>query len=429
MHQIHNNKRRNFMKFTGLLGLGLTFSPWSTLQAAPLSNKGKKIVTIHIAGGWDSLNVLVPYNDPNYYSMRPNLAIAKSNYAQGSKLILNQTFGLHPKMAALKTIWDNGDLCLFPATYNSTLNRSHFTQLISYGKGEYGSIKSSENKGWAVPFLNHLGTAGKDKITAFSFNPDGKMFQGASPSSYVSRYPESSKSMNNETIKHLKNIVKEKNRNKASLFSKYSTEQERVFAIEERIALFRDKLSTDYTDTRYMKEEKEDVYTDLSAQLKQTAILLSEINELSMVECISGGHDTHADQKDRQEILLEDVAVSLKAFYEDLKERNLLDDVVVIVKTEFGRTVQENGSAGTDHGHAGTWMAMGTAVKGGDHSDAIHGGWLALHDDNLSEGRYIKEQTDYRDILAEAIHWAGLDNASSSFAHYTYDAQRLPYLS
>ncbi|MDQ3221588.1 MAG: DUF1501 domain-containing protein, partial [Acidobacteriota bacterium] len=124
----------------------------------------------------------------------------------------------------------------------------------------------------------------------------------------------------------------------------------------------------------------------------------------------TGGWDTHTNQggsRGQLANLLRDFGASIAAFGTDLGKR--MDDVVLITMSEFGRTARENGSRGTDHGHANAMLVLGNSVKGGK----VYGDWKGLKPDQLNEGRDLALTTDFRAIFAEAAykHMGSIDLA------------------
>ena len=137
------------------------------------------------------------------------------------------------------------------------------------------------------------------------------------------------------------------------------------------------------------------------------------------VACVDfrGGWDTHSDETGRLPGLLRDLAQGLDAFNRDLGDR--MKDVVVLTMSEFGRTARENGSGGSDHGHANFMFAMGGPVRGGK----IYGKWPGLEKEQLNEDRDLALTTDYRDVLAEVlIKHLGCEKLETVFPRYSIDS-------
>jgi uncharacterized protein (DUF1501 family) len=140
----------------------------------------------------------------------------------------------------------------------------------------------------------------------------------------------------------------------------------------------------------------------LGSNLAATAALLREEHELSVVAISDGGWDTHSHQggaTGRQATQLANLAAALAAFDADLGSRR--DDVAVLVQTEFGRTLRENASGGTDHGGASTWMVISSTMRGGIHLGTR--GWPGLDEGSLLDGRALAPAVDFRDVYADLL--------------------------
>jgi uncharacterized protein (DUF1501 family) len=133
--------------------------------------------------------------------------------------------------------------------------------------------------------------------------------------------------------------------------------------------------------------------------LMQIAQLIKAGVGLQVAFAEAGGWDTHVNEgSSRGQLanLLRDFGASIAAFGTDLGKR--MDDVVLLTMSEFGRTARENGSRGTDHGHANAMFVLGNSVKGGK----VYGDWKGLKPAQLNEGRDLALTTDFRDVFGEA---------------------------
>jgi uncharacterized protein (DUF1501 family) len=135
----------------------------------------------------------------------------------------------------------------------------------------------------------------------------------------------------------------------------------------------------------------------LGQSLKEIARLIKADVGLEVAFADMGGWDTHVNQGARLTQLLKEFGEALAAFWQDLGDR--LEDVAVVTLSEFGRTARENGSRGTDHGHANVMFAFGGGIKGG----RIHGDWPGLSADKLYEGRDLAVTTDFRTPLSQLV--------------------------
>ena len=128
---------------------------------------------------------------------------------------------------------------------------------------------------------------------------------------------------------------------------------------------------------------------------------------------VPGAFDTHANQLAGNGTEYPRLAAALVAFRRDLGP--LIDNVLVMVTTEFGRTARENGSAGTDHGFAHCGLFLGGSVRGG----RVHGSWPGLAPANLNENRDLRYTTDFRDVFAAAARWLGVSDVGAVIPGYT----------
>ncbi len=408
--------RRNFIKATGVLGLSNLILP-NYLFAAPTAISDHKLVVLYLSGGNDSVNSFVPFNETNYYTKRPTLAIPANQLLMPSSVSGNFDFGFHPALSGLKSIYDNGDMALFPTTHSGTnSNRSHFFQndYLSQGKhtSNTGGVTQSRG-GWLNNFLEEKYGVSKG-IEAFNFNSNLKALEGDFIHTKLSNPDNIFLGGNNNISGQSQEILKQFRQNTA------------LSDLSEKIASSQTLLNNNqeiFKNINFDEVQNNANYPDssLARQLKQSVALFRNIPEFKISFMAKGGWDTHSEQAPCHSSLLEELGDSIKAFYDDLgSERN---NVTLLVMSEFGRTALENGSAGTDHGAATAYFAIGgSQINGG-----VKTSWPGYTDEDLDRGRYLQQTTDYRDLLVEALNWIDdgtkLTNAelSSSFIEYSWD--------
>ncbi len=409
-------KRREFLKGSGKLMAGSALASMFGIEAFA-SEKGNpvtnKLIVIFNYGANDGLNMLVPYGDANYYVHRPTLGVdVKKVLKLGDKGKIKgkDFFGLHPAMNGLKNIWDKNNVAFIPAMHcGKKANRSHFFNFKFQGAGKYmGDSKSKiDGKGWIGRYMYNKYNADDSEavykpngLQAFDFtsgstnvfdgcetlglvDPSRTYYGSGDAKKYIEQVSKAEHSENNMTqqIMQLRNSTVESMDNIAKINFEANT-------------------TTAYPNSR------------LGMQLKQTASLLKNNKELEIVYLNKGGWDTHSDQANRHTKLLKDLSDSLEAFYND--ENVNMDNITVLVMSEFGRTVQQNNSKddngkpipGTDHGRASCAIVMGGKVEGG-----IYGEWPGLDaEKELDEGRFLKETVSYRDVITECL--STLDNTT-----------------
>jgi len=390
--------RRFFIK-TGGIGLAsfgfMAAAPDFLHQfanAADVKNgygKKKVLVTIFQRGAVDGLNMVVPHGESEYYNLRRNIAIPAPG-KPGGAVDLDGFFGLHPSLMPLEKFWQSKQLAVIHSAGSPENTRSHFDAQDYMESGTPG-FKGTRD-GW----LNRVmqGKAGKDDSPFRAVS----MTQ-ALPRSLYGRAP--SVAMTNLSDFAIKAGIYTQNL-KGGFEGVY---QQNV----------NDSLSETGKETfeavNYLKQanpaqykpENGAVYpnSQLGRSLMQIAQLIKAGVGLDVAFAETGGWDTHLNEggsRGQLANLLRDFGASIAAFGTDLGKR--MDDVVLITMSEFGRTARENGSRGTDHGHANAMLVLGNSVKGGK----VYGEWKGLKSDQLNEGRDLALTTDFRDVFAEAAY-------------------------
>jgi len=399
--------RRLFLKSSAVAMFGTSTAPaWLSraLYAAGAPSPRKKIlVAIFQRGAMDGLNVVVPHGEKAYYSLRPNLAIPRPNGTGDSAIDLDGFFGLHPSLSPLKPVYDAGHLAIVHAVGSPDPTRSHFDAQDFMESGTPG-VKSTGD-GWlnramtpeksaspvrAVglgPELPHALRGHNEAVAIGSLN-DFKVRDDRGASAFQNMYESSHDQILNGTGREAFDAVK------------------RVQAVEKN-------AYTPAGGARYPNGK-------LGQSLLQIARLIKANVGLEVAFTDVGGWDHHVNEVGAKSTvgqlanLLTEFGQSLAAFYTDLGDR--MNDVTVVTMSEFGRTAKENGTRGTDHGHANVMFAMGGGIKGGK----IYGDWPGLEREQLYEARDLNLTTDFRDVLGELVQ-RRLGNPSLSAVFPGYD--------
>ncbi len=386
-------ERRTFIKsLAAVAGLNTlcSGSPLSlSIKPAHAAN-GKSIITVFQRGGCDGLNCVVPYFDGRYYDLRPTIAIQPPESGGiSSALDLNGSFGLHPALNSFHALYQTGRLAIFPTVHYPDASRSHFqsqfyiesAHRVEQSDGwlnRHLQTQSSDAPFRAVGFGNELAQALRGSETAASLT---------SLQNYHIGLDEAEETLFLQKMRPL--YKQQSTSNNESLLNRFGV---KVFDDLELIEQVRQVPYVPSNNANYPN-------SGLGRQLKEIAQLLKLGLGLEAATINSGGWDTHTEQgagSGRQANALADFSNSINAFISDLGP--LMNDVVLLTSTEFGRTAQENGSGGTDHGYASTWYAIGGDLKGG-----IYGDWPGLASSELRDGRYLDTTVDYRDIYAEIL--------------------------
>lgn len=371
--------------------------------------RGDVLVCVFQRGAMDGLNALVPVGDSNYYRNRPKLAIAQPKPGDAkSAIALDSFFGLHPALKGLKPVWDAGQLAPVHACGSPDPTRSHFDAMQYMEAGAPGN--KTLGTGWLGRHLMTLNTGNTSPLRAVGM---GTML----PASL--RGSSSATVMKSIVDFHLKGNAAQAAAAQQTLMALYAAPEngeallkQSATEIEATIKLLSKVNVASYSPANGAKYPSSDFGTGMMqiAQLIKAEVGLE-------VACIdSGGWDTHINQggaEGQMARLLAELGDSLGAFHTDMGDK--MKRVLVVTMSEFGRRVEENGSGGTDHGHANAMFLLGGGVVGGK----VHGTWPGLAKENLDNGD-LALSTDYRDVLSEIISKRlGNANLADIFPNYT----------
>jgi uncharacterized protein (DUF1501 family) len=396
-------KRRTFLR--GMLGSGLTMVGSSVLRMPLISTANAAtnptLVVVFQRGGCDGLNAVVPFADPDYYKLRPTIGIPQPNSTDPtSALDLNGFFGLHPGLAPFKTIYDDGNLAILPTVQYPKSSHSHFSGEVFIESGDPNTPVNISD-GW----LNrHLGSTLVNKqlqnpLQAVHFGSTlSHALQGNIPVQSFSFIDSFNLGLNGAAEASLSNSVLPVYEDIPASASSY---QQLVHQYGQ--LLFNNLNVISNINTANYVPANGAVYPNSSygRRLKETAQLIKSNIGLELVTIDIGGWDTHSNQgggesDGRQARRFQEFSGGIAALYKDLGA--MMDNVIILTMTEFGRTAKENGSNGTDHGNASSWFAIGPNIKGG-----IYGEWPGLSDSNLARGRYLQYTVDYRNIMGDIL--------------------------
>ncbi|MFP4321970.1 MAG: DUF1501 domain-containing protein [Anaerolineales bacterium] len=390
--------RRDFLKAITAGGASLALQslwmPWlPRLAFAQNGVQGDVIVCIFLRGGADGLNIIVPHGDENYYAARPTLAISQPDRAAADRgLMLDDFFSLNPDMAALHELLTTGRLKAVHAVGAPHVSRSHFEAMDLLERGTDG--ESGVNSGWLGRYLNATSSTADTPLRAIGWGdrlPTSlRGYVGANAFNSITEY-------------HLHGDQRETDAMLARLARMYENADE---PLEQGAAATLQTLGIVQqvdVDNYRPAHGAEYAETDFGRALRQTAALIKADTGLE-VACIDlGNFDTHITQGVTVHQgagifpgLVTELADNLRAFHDDMQD--YLGRVSVVVMSEFGRRVQENGAGGTDHGHGGIMLLMGDHLAPG----AVHAEWPGLNSDFLEDGD-LEITTDYRDVLGEIL--------------------------
>jgi len=393
------SSRRGFLKSGGLVlfGIGVGGVPTFIARAADSnkilsSYKKKKImVCIFQRGAMDGLMAVTPFTDEYLKNARPGLFIsaAKDN-TKGTPLIdLDGRFGLHPSMNSFEPLFREKKLAIVHGIGSPNNTRSHFDAQ------DYMESGTPFNKGTSSGWLNRaVGLLGHDASPFRAVSLTSSMprsFYGDNPSVAISNLQDFSIQMKGNPLGA--NMA-------AKSFEDLYDQTSSGLLKETGKESFDAVKMLQKADTRNYQPASNAVYpnTALGNSLKQIAQLIKMDVGLEVAFAESGGWDTHFNQGSDTGIFARNVAdlsTGITAFWTDLGSYQ--DDLTVMTMTEFGRTVKQNGTGGTDHGRASCNFILGNDVQGG----IVHGSMKPLALENLEDGRDLAVTTDFRAVFGE----------------------------
>jgi uncharacterized protein (DUF1501 family) len=397
---MHGCTRRAFMKGGALsllgLGAGLGGVPRFLVRAAYAQGTGprpKVLIAVFQRGAVDGLSMVVPHGDPDYYAARGGIAIAPPAAGNAeATLDLDGFFGLHPALAPLRPLWDGRRLAVVHACGSPDTTRSHFDAQDYMESGTPG-VKSTAD-GWLARGIQATARPGASPFRGVAMGSRlPRVLRGEAGAVAMTSIPDFD--VKSEAGGAMPGAVNAR-RGFESMYEGgvrdllHGTGRETFEAVKMLRSASPPGLDP-ANGAQYPRGR-------FGESLRQIAQLIRADVGLEVAFADTGGWDTHAAQgAERGQLAnrLTDFAQGLAALDRDLGDR--MADVVVLTMSEFGRTVRENGTRGTDHGHATAMLVLGGPVRGG----TVYGRWPGLRRDQLFEGRDLAVTTDFRDLFTE----------------------------
>jgi len=401
--------RRSLLERSGVLALSTavwpSWMPRMVFRKENESPKGDILIVVFARGGYDGLNMVIPYQDEgNYFRLRPTIGIPAPDANAARKAVdLDGSFGLHPSLANAdegrwKEWWDAGILGMVHAVTMDNDTRSHFDAQDFMERGTPGSKQARD--GWLG---RHLSTQ-----AALNQSPFRAVGLGSQlPASL--RGPVPAIALQSIADFHLQGRTTEIARFQQHLQMLYSGDD---WLDQQGQATFAalDLLEKSIGGTTYQPSNGARYGNDgFSRGLMQIAQLVKAEVGLE-VACVDiGGWDTHANQvvagdptNGNMAVNMRTLAGGVSALITDLRDRfesSEKQGITVVIMSEFGRRVGENGGTGTDHGHGNVMYLMGRGIRGGKVYTTR---WPGLSDDALDRGD-LARTAEYRDVLGEIL--------------------------
>jgi uncharacterized protein (DUF1501 family) len=360
--------------------------------AADPSYAGDTLVVVSMRGGMDGLNVIVPAGDPDYAVSRPDIGIPTS-----SLLAYDGLFGLHPALAPLLPHWQAGRFGAVHAVGQTDPTRSHFEAMEVMEQAAPGS---STRTGWLDRALGLRGATSSFQAVQLGYSLPSAAFRGSAPELALGRVDDFVLSAANsgDAARDLASINRWSTALSALHVGAPRTLSAPTTAALGAVATTSEMKRAGYTPSNGAVYDPE---SRLAMALRDVARLIRAGVGLQVAAIDYGDWDMHADEGTVDAGWMTDklteIATALAAFAQDLG--GLLNDVTVVTMSEFGRTVDQNGSGGTDHGHGNAMLLLGGGVNGG----TVHGAWPTLADNARDDRGDLRGTTDYRTVLSEIL--------------------------
>ncbi len=387
-----STNRREFLGLAGLSFVSLTgFAPRlfaaAAEESAATAVSDHVLVVVELSGGNDGLNTVIPFENDLYYKNRRTLGIPRANIHK-----LADGLGLHPAMETLAELYKEGRVAIVQGAGYPEPDRSHFRSMEIWQTAS--TEKLAPSAGWLGRFVDNLPQKPDDAALP------GLAFTGSLPQAC-------------QAEKAVFPVVGE-----LDAFAGAEQPEQTAIALRRKLTTASGKSKG---SVQFLRSQSAVVYrtvdrlkgaaekykstieypgSELGGQLKHAAQILAGDLGVRVMYVSQDGYDTHSGQAEAHTGLLGDLSTSLAAFDKDLKALGLADKVAVVVFSEFGRRVDENASAGTDHGAASCLFVAGAKIRGG-----LYGEYPRL--DKLGEGDLLFN-TDFRSVYATLLEkWLG----------------------
>jgi uncharacterized protein (DUF1501 family) len=359
------------------------------------TKKDTVLAVLSLSGGNDGLNTVIPYTNPLYRDYRPTIGIPEDQVIR-----LNDELGLHPAMGALKKFWDQGKLAIFLGIGYPNPSYSHFRSMDIWHTCEPEKVGT---EGWLGRAIKQMDPRAENVLTGVNFGrglPRALVMEGV-PIASVG---------NLQTYGVLTSIEEGQRAEALDVFARvYSPAIGRGPVLDYIKSTGTSALkgadilaqapknytsSVEYSNSvvgQYMKNIAQTHLANLGTRVLFTT---SPYN----------GYDTHATQATAQAALWRDVSNTVETFFDDLREQQASENVVLLMFSEFGRRIADNGS-GTDHGAGSVAFVVGENIKGG-----LYGEYPSLEPGKQEEGGNLKSNLDFRSVYSTILErWFGLD--------------------
>ncbi|MEL6815282.1 MAG: DUF1501 domain-containing protein [Cyanobacteria bacterium J06598_3] len=380
-------KRRHFLQHaalagaTGIISAGLHGWAWKNPSQAASNHTPPRLIVILLRGAADGLNIVVPYQASHYYKARPTIAIAPPGETNGA-LDLNGEFGLHPALQALMPHWQNQNLAFVPACGLPVLSRSHFAAQDNLERGMVGSARSVA--GW----LNRL----------LAFLPNNHPTQAVGMGRNAPLILQGPQSVANLAITGagLRPLPIDRPQIH-TYFDQLYARDTRLGPIYHEGRMARDILLRQINEEAMEASRGAPSPGRFANSARYLAQLMVGDSSTQVAFLELGQWDTHVNERGILNRNLRLLGDGLAVLAQELGD--VYQNTAIVVMSEFGRTIAENGNGGTDHGYGNALWLMGGAIKG----QQMYGEWPGLAPAQQHQSRDLEITTDFRDVLGSLL--------------------------
>ena len=351
------------------------------------------LVVLQLTGGNDYFNTVILYNDANYYDNRPTLQIPEDRV-----LKLDDEIGLHPAMGPMKEMYEKGVAAIIHGVGYANSPRSHFRSMDIWHTCEPDKVGT---EGWLGRALREIDPAGENPITGVNIGqglPRALVAPGVSVASVADL----------STYGLLTNIEQQERRTRvlerfANMYGPaVGTGPVMEYLGQTGLDALKGADILKVAPQQYSSSVEYGA-NDIAKSLRDVAMIHEADLGTRIFYTLHGGYDTHAAQAATHAKLWTEVSEAIADFWDDLREHDADQNVVMLLFSEFGRRVHDNGS-GTDHGAAGVAFAIGPKVKGG-----TYGEYPQTRAEALEQGDLVPNQ-DFRGVYSTILEdWMRLD--------------------
>ncbi|CAN5333001.1 DUF1501 domain-containing protein [soil metagenome] len=372
------------------------------LTQQPSGVDGKILVVVQLSGGNDGLNTVVPHGDDAYYRNRPNLGHDKKTV-----LKIDNYLGLHPNLAPMKALYDAGEMAVIQGIGYPNPNRSHFRSMDIWHTAE--PEKEVAGTGWLGRYFDnacagcdpHVGVSiGEtlplsmrgERISPLSFDrPENYRYNGRDKDRYAKLNSGAGGSPATQPADAILPVEKNASAKKIEIATA-SSQLDFLTRTAMDAQLSSDEI---LRITRNHRAPQQYPGGEFGSALKNVAAMIAGGLPTRVYYVSLGGFDTHAQERQRHDQLMKQLAEGVSAFWADMKNQHNEQRVLMMTLSEFGRRVQQNASGGTDHGAAAPMFLFGPSVKPG-----VFGKHPSLTD--LDQGD-LKYGIDFRNVYATVL--------------------------